>query len=235
MLLQRAATAAMCDRQDSRVIISPESIRRSTAFKVYLTQQLSATEEYRYQRIARYKDMLHRAKVAGMDPSVVLKRLYSTETLYLRQRRCRTVINDFKLLSCLGKGGYGEVFLAKEKKTGRYVALKRMEKAVYSMKNFSNSYRVNKPSAEMKSQSKSTESHDGFDDGFIGADESGVDDKEVPISPRDAEISLSQYDLYIYICCIVVLSGVFMPKNYEEHSYNIISTVLLLPGCAGRP
>ncbi len=165
-LLQHAATTAMYDRQDSNVFVSEESIRRSTAFKVYLTQQLRTAEDYRYQRRARYQDVLCRAKQAGVDPKHALKHLMRTESLYLRQRRCKTVINDYNLLSCLGRGGYGEVFLAKEKKTGQYVALKRMKKSVYTMTNFS---------------SLSRSRHGGLLDGAP---------EEEPMSPRDAELRL---------------------------------------------
>ena len=85
------------------------------------------------------------------------------------------------------------MFLAKEKKTGRYVALKRMEKAVYSMKNSAGSNRVKTDAkSDVKIAPKTTPKfHQDFDDGFIGADEGGsAGNGEVPISPRDAELSL---------------------------------------------
>jgi len=50
------------------------------------------------------------------------------ETDYLRLRRKRTKVKDFHLLTMIGKGGYGEVFLAWKQDSGEILALKRMRK-----------------------------------------------------------------------------------------------------------
>jgi serine/threonine protein kinase len=58
---------------------------------------------------------------------------YTTnESNYLRLRRCRMSIQEFTLLALLGKGGYGEVYLARKTDTGEIVALKRMKKSRFT-------------------------------------------------------------------------------------------------------
>jgi serine/threonine protein kinase len=58
---------------------------------------------------------------------------YTTnESNYLRLRRCRMSIQEFTLLALLGKGGYGEVYLARKMDTGEIVALKRMKKSRFT-------------------------------------------------------------------------------------------------------
>jgi hypothetical protein len=56
----------------------------------------------------------------------------SNESNYLRLRRSRMSIKDFTLLALLGKGGYGEVYLARKMDTGEIVALKRMKKSRFT-------------------------------------------------------------------------------------------------------
>jgi cell cycle protein kinase DBF2 len=48
------------------------------------------------------------------------------ERANLRKRRTKTKCNDFAVLSQIGQGGYGQVFLARKKDTGEIVALKKM-------------------------------------------------------------------------------------------------------------
>jgi cell cycle protein kinase DBF2 len=48
------------------------------------------------------------------------------ERANLRKRRTKTKCNDFSILSQIGQGGYGQVFLARKKDTGEVVALKKM-------------------------------------------------------------------------------------------------------------
>eukprot|EP01113_Clastostelium_recurvatum_P038362 TRINITY_DN5730_c0_g1_i4.p1 TRINITY_DN5730_c0_g1~~TRINITY_DN5730_c0_g1_i4.p1 ORF type:complete len:1067 (+),score=227.92 TRINITY_DN5730_c0_g1_i4:277-3201(+) len=53
---------------------------------------------------------------------------YAQESKYLRTRRARMNVSDFKVLSMIGKGGFGQVFLATHKDSGEVVTLKRIMK-----------------------------------------------------------------------------------------------------------
>jgi len=57
------------------------------------------------------------------------------ESTYLRMKRTKMKVADFIPLQRLGKGGYGEVYLCRDKKTGEIVALKRLKKSHYLAKN----------------------------------------------------------------------------------------------------
>jgi len=52
------------------------------------------------------------------------------ERAALRKRRTKTRCNDFSILSQIGQGGYGQVFLARKKDTHEVVALKKMNKGL---------------------------------------------------------------------------------------------------------
>jgi serine/threonine protein kinase len=59
-----------------------------------------------------------------------------SESYYLRLKRQRSNVKDFTVVALIGKGGYGEVYLAKWKtEKNRIVVLKRIAKASTIMKN----------------------------------------------------------------------------------------------------
>lgn len=53
---------------------------------------------------------------------------FSHERMCLRQRRTRTTAVQFQILTQVGQGGFGEVFLARKSDTAELCALKRMSK-----------------------------------------------------------------------------------------------------------
>ena len=50
------------------------------------------------------------------------------ERVLLRKRRIRLRVDQFHIISQVGQGGYGEVFLARKLESGEVCALKRMKK-----------------------------------------------------------------------------------------------------------
>ena len=56
------------------------------------------------------------------------KKFISKERSSLRKRRLRTRLSHFQILSQIGQGGYGQVFLAKHRDTKVFCALKQMSK-----------------------------------------------------------------------------------------------------------
>ncbi|CAD6886237.1 unnamed protein product [Tilletia controversa] len=59
-----------------------------------------------------------------------LKSHLSTEHDLLRKRRTRLHLAQFHIITQVGQGGYGEVFLARKRETGEVCALKRLKKSV---------------------------------------------------------------------------------------------------------
>lgn len=52
------------------------------------------------------------------------------ERAHLRKRRTKMRLNSFHIITQVGQGGYGEVFLARRRETGEVCALKRLRKRV---------------------------------------------------------------------------------------------------------
>ncbi|KAJ3617931.1 hypothetical protein Zmor_008792, partial [Zophobas morio] len=62
------------------------------------------------------------------DKSKEWEKFRKKESAYLRRRRAKQKIEDFEIIIQIGKGGYGDVFLSRNKDTNEIVALKRMRK-----------------------------------------------------------------------------------------------------------
>jgi len=65
----------------------------------------------------------------------IRKKRNDAENENLRLRRFKMTKSDFRLLAILGKGGFGEVYLARKKDTGEILALKKMSRKKFIHKN----------------------------------------------------------------------------------------------------
>jgi serine/threonine protein kinase len=83
---------------------------------------------HRKERLAYVKEELASQGLSLADQQAQLKLHYAKESAYLRRRRCRTNATQFSILTQIGQGGYGQVYLARKKDTGEICALKRMSK-----------------------------------------------------------------------------------------------------------
>ncbi|KAJ8442828.1 hypothetical protein Cgig2_016294 [Carnegiea gigantea] len=59
----------------------------------------------------------------------LIKDLERKETEFMRLKRNRISVNDFELLTIIGRGAYGEVRLCREKKSGNIYAMKKLKKS----------------------------------------------------------------------------------------------------------
>lgn len=69
------------------------------------------------------------ADVSEEDQINVLKYLEQKETEYMRLRRHKMGVDDFELLTIIGRGAFGEVRLCREKATGHVYAMKKLKKS----------------------------------------------------------------------------------------------------------
>lgn len=93
---------------------------------------------YLHQRKERLEAIKEELKYEGRSPADQQRRLklhFAKESVYLRIRRSQTSSAHFNILSQIGQGGYGQVFLAKKKDTGEVCALKKMSKKLLSKMN----------------------------------------------------------------------------------------------------
>ncbi|XP_059274861.1 uncharacterized protein LOC132029603 isoform X1 [Lycium ferocissimum] len=59
----------------------------------------------------------------------LIKDLEQKETEYMRLKRHKICVDDFELLTIIGRGAYGEVRLCREKKSGNIYAMKKLKKS----------------------------------------------------------------------------------------------------------
>jgi len=119
------------------------SFRRETKDKVkatkdYFNQYWTDLIYYVRQRKLRNSLMDEKVKMENFDEKALSEyrsKRDNAESEYLRLRRTRMLKKDFALLAILGKGGFGEVYLARKKDTGEILALKKMNRKKYIHKN----------------------------------------------------------------------------------------------------
>ncbi|OMP11120.1 hypothetical protein COLO4_04019 [Corchorus olitorius] len=69
------------------------------------------------------------ADVSEEDQNNLLKFLEKKETEYMRLQRHKMGVDDFELLTMIGKGAFGEVRVCREKTTGQVYAMKKLKKS----------------------------------------------------------------------------------------------------------
>ncbi|XP_077244564.1 uncharacterized protein LOC143884713 isoform X2 [Tasmannia lanceolata] len=69
------------------------------------------------------------AEVSEEEQNNLLKYLEKKETEYMRLQRHKMGVDDFELLTIIGRGAFGEVRLCREKTTGHVYAMKKLKKS----------------------------------------------------------------------------------------------------------
>ncbi|KAK4415715.1 Serine/threonine-protein kinase CBK1 [Sesamum alatum] len=82
----------------------------------------------RRQRRQLLEKMLANSGVPEEERTDFLKDLERKETEYMRLRRNKISVDDFELLTIIGRGAFGEVRLCREKLSGNIYAMKKLKK-----------------------------------------------------------------------------------------------------------
>lgn len=69
------------------------------------------------------------ADVSREEQMNILKKFEEKETEYMRRQRHKMGVDDFELLTIIGRGAFGEVRLCREKTTGNVYAMKKLKKS----------------------------------------------------------------------------------------------------------
>ncbi|XP_011040527.1 PREDICTED: serine/threonine-protein kinase tricorner-like [Populus euphratica] len=69
------------------------------------------------------------ADVTREEQMNILKKFEEKETEYMRRQRHKMGVDDFELLTIIGRGAFGEVRLCREKTTGNVYAMKKLKKS----------------------------------------------------------------------------------------------------------
>ncbi|KAF9433919.1 hypothetical protein BGZ76_008816 [Entomortierella beljakovae] len=121
--------------QDSDVLKSttpgPATVRKCQSTHVYFLDYYIDLLSYlknRQDRLEVFKKELTRQDLTPEEVEQAWTGFKLQERMTLRQRRTRTQAIQFKILTQVGQGGFGEVFLATKSDTNELCALKRMSK-----------------------------------------------------------------------------------------------------------
>ncbi|XP_050206944.1 uncharacterized protein LOC126656416 isoform X1 [Mercurialis annua] len=114
-----------------------ESLSNTTKQKVaaakqyienHYKEQMKNLQERRERRTVLEKKLAD-ADVSEEDQNNLLKFLEKKETEYMRLQRHKMGVDDFELLTMIGKGAFGEVRVCREKTTGHVYAMKKLKKS----------------------------------------------------------------------------------------------------------
>ncbi|XP_078176467.1 uncharacterized protein LOC144569869 isoform X1 [Carex rostrata] len=93
----------------------------------YKTQMKSLQERKERRWVLERK--LADAEVSKEEKNDILKNLEKKETEYMRLQRHKMGVDDFDLLTIIGRGAFGEVRICKEKTSGNVYAMKKLKKS----------------------------------------------------------------------------------------------------------
>lgn len=106
--------------------------QRVAAAKQYIEnhykEQMKNLHERRERRDALEKKLAD-AEVSEEEQNSILKHLEQKETEYMRMQRHKMGVDDFELLTMIGKGAFGEVRICRERTTGNVYAMKKLKKS----------------------------------------------------------------------------------------------------------
>ncbi|XP_012076976.1 serine/threonine-protein kinase CBK1 isoform X2 [Jatropha curcas] len=105
---------------------------RVAAAKLYIENHYKAQMKHIQQRKERrsvLEKQLATSHVSQEEQINRLKDLERKETEYMRLKRHKICVDDFDLLTIIGRGAFGEVRLCREKKSGDIYAMKKLKKS----------------------------------------------------------------------------------------------------------
>ncbi|KAI3772972.1 hypothetical protein L6452_04168 [Arctium lappa] len=125
------------DGEDSSNSVMDEEASNITKQKVaaakqyienHYKEQMKNLQERRERRILLEKKLAD-GDVSEEDQNNLLRFLEKKETEYMRLQRHKMGVDDFELLTIIGKGAFGEVRICREKTTGSVYAMKKLKKS----------------------------------------------------------------------------------------------------------
>ncbi|KAG8640207.1 hypothetical protein MANES_13G035900v8 [Manihot esculenta] len=117
---------------DDEEALSNTTKQKVAAAKQYIEnhykEQMKNLQERKERRTILEKKLAD-ADVSEEDQNNLLKFLEKKETEYMRLQRHKMGVDDFELLTMIGKGAFGEVRVCREKTTGHVYAMKKLKKS----------------------------------------------------------------------------------------------------------
>ncbi|CAI0387389.1 unnamed protein product [Linum tenue] len=114
------------------VVGSSQTLERVAAAKLFIENHYKSHMKHIQQRKERRSELekvLATSHVPEEEQINLLKNLERQETEYIRLKRHKICVDDFDLLTIIGRGAFGEVRLCREKKSGCIYAMKKLRKS----------------------------------------------------------------------------------------------------------
>lgn len=126
---------------ENEIVRSTEVQRKANVAQLYFLNYYFDNLRYladrkarhtRFQDSTRARGLLSDAPDSQPTPEYLKERssYFGRERVLLRKRRTKLRVNQFHIITQVGAGGYGEVFLARKRDTGEICALKRLKKRI---------------------------------------------------------------------------------------------------------
>lgn len=112
---------------------SPKTKRLVTVCQMYFLDYYCDMFDYVISRQQRIKDVeksIKNSNISNDEKSLQWRDYIGRERAFLRKRRIKPKNKDFAIITQVGEGGYGQVFLARKKDTKEICALKVLNKNV---------------------------------------------------------------------------------------------------------
>ncbi|ORY88965.1 kinase-like domain-containing protein [Leucosporidium creatinivorum] len=110
---------------------SPEVRRKADVAQLYFYDHYFDLLTYlsaRKTRLSNFKSSVTSRQLAPAEAQKEWVSYAGRERVLLRKRRTKLKLEQFHIVTQVGQGGYGEVYLARHKETNQVVALKKMKK-----------------------------------------------------------------------------------------------------------
>ncbi|CAN6340855.1 unnamed protein product [Urochloa humidicola] len=111
---------------------SSRTMERVAAAKKYIEDhykaQMKNLQERKERRLV-LEQQLASSQVPREEQINLIKDLERKETEYMRLKRHRICVDDFEMLTIIGRGAFGEVRLCREKSSGNIYAMKKLKKS----------------------------------------------------------------------------------------------------------
>ncbi|WVZ21709.1 hypothetical protein V8G54_009031 [Vigna mungo] len=123
---------AVQEEEDVADVGSSMTLERVAAAKKFIEDHYRSQMKLIQQRKERRLELeqkLASAHVPKEEQINQLKDLESKETEFMRLKRHKICVDDFELLTIIGRGAFGEVTLCREKTSGNIYAMKKLKKS----------------------------------------------------------------------------------------------------------
>ncbi|XP_062091079.1 uncharacterized protein LOC133797253 [Humulus lupulus] len=120
------------DEEEGAVVGSSLTMERVAAAKKFIENHYRSQMKHiqdRKERRSVLERKLASEQVSEEEQMNLMKDLERKETDFIRLKRHKICVDDFDLLTIIGRGAFGEVRLCREKKSGNIYAMKKLKKS----------------------------------------------------------------------------------------------------------